>query len=376
ITSLITSLILFMVATGTVRGFAVTLTIGILASLFAALLVTRVCFSWATDTGFCKKLTFLDMSPKRIFDFLGHRRACIVGSIIVIIISLIAVPMVDPRGVDLKGGDLLTIHSTGGLTVKQVEESLSKADIGRRPIVQSQSPVGSEGEFITVRSDFETAPKVIAAIEASTGEKLPETTTESIGSAVGSEMLKTSMIALGLGLLAILVYVTIRYEFAFALGAIVALVHDLIITTGVLAITGQELSLITVGALLTIAGYSINDTIVVFDRVREGLATKRGELRDVINYSLNATLSRTILTGATTLLTVLTLLIFGGPSLSNFAFTLLIGIVVGTYSSIFIASPIVLWWARRTGTNLRREVLDIEAGRVGGASGPGTPASA
>jgi len=225
-----------------------------------------------------------------------------------------------------------------------------------------------------VRSDFGTAPKVIEAIEAGIGKKLGETTTESIGSAVGNEMLRTSGIAMALGLLAILLYVTLRYEFAFALGAIAALVHDLIITCGILALAGQEISLITVGALLTIAGYSINDTIVVFDRVREGLATKRGNVKDVINHSLNATLGRTILTGVTTLLMVVTLLIFAGSALSNFAFTLLVGILVGTYSSIFIASPIVLWWVRKTGTNLRREVLDTEAGRV--APSPGTAPAA
>ncbi|MCB0162292.1 MAG: protein translocase subunit SecF, partial [Caldilineaceae bacterium] len=196
-----------------------------------------------------------------------------------------------------------------------------------------------------------------AELEKDLGFKFEETTVDSVGSAVGSEMLRTSIMALGLGMLAILLYVTIRYEFAFALGAIVALVHDIVITMGLLTLLRAEISLITVGALLTIAGYSINDTIVVFDRVREGLRSKRGEVKDVMNYSLNSTLSRTILTGATTLFTVVVLFFFGGPALSNFSLTLIIGVLVGTYSSIFIASPIVLWWARRSGTNLRREIL-------------------
>ena len=171
--------------------------------------------------------------------------------------------------------------------------------------------------------------------------------------------------ALGLGMIAILLYVTLRFEFAFALGALVALVHDLIIVLGLVTISGLEVSLITVGAFLTIAGYSINDSIVVFDRVREGLRTKRGDVKDIMNYSLNATLARTLLTSLTTLLTLVTLYVFGGPSLNNFAFTLIAGVLVGTYSSIFIASPIVLWWARKTKTNLRREVLDSDQDKIG-----------
>ena len=118
------------------------------------------------------------------------------------------------------------------------------------------------------------------------------------------------------------------------------------------------------GAFLTIAGYSINDTIVVFDRVREGLATKRGDVKDIMNDSLNRTLARTLLTSLTTLITVVVLFVFGGPGLRNFAETLIIGVLIGTYSSIFIACPIVLWWARRSGTNLRREVLDAEMSKV------------
>ena len=131
---------------------------------------------------------------------------------------------------------------------------------------------------------------------------------------------------------------------------------------------GQELTLISVGALLTVAGYSINDTIIIFDRVREGLQTKRGEVKDIMNYSLNKTLGRTILTSGTTLFTVLVLAVFGGPALRNFALILLVGLVVGTYSSLFVASPIVLWWAKRSGTNLRRAVLDTEQSKIEGAT--------
>ena len=141
-------------------------------------------------------------------------------------------------------------------------------------------------------------------------------------------------------MIGILIYVTLRFEFSFALGAVVALLHDVIITMGVFSLIGGELSLVMVGAILTIAGYSINDTIVVFDRIREGLKHgERGSIQTLMNTSINETLGRTILTGGTTLLSVGALYFFGGAVLRDFSFAILIGILVGTYSSIFIASP-------------------------------------
>ena len=151
---------------------------------------------------------------------------------------------------------------------------------------------------------------------------------------------------------------------------IVALLHDFLMTVGIFALLGRELTLTMVGAVLTIAGYSINDTIVVFDRIRSGLRDRlSGSVAEVMNTSINETLSRTILTGGTVLLTVLALYFFGGPVLNDFAFSFLIGVIVGTYSSIFIASPIVLWWTRARGRDtsaLRREVIQqtTTAGRL------------
>ncbi|MCB1065035.1 MAG: protein translocase subunit SecD [Verrucomicrobiae bacterium] len=363
ITTLFTAAILFAVATGTVRGFAVTLMIGIIATLFSALIVTRVCFSWTTDTGFLKKLTFMNIIPSNIIDFLSKRRIAFVVSAVAFVVSLIAIFALDPRGVDLKEGDMVTFRAPDSVTKEKVVELLSDADLNLEPIVQILNPVGSDGEFVTVRTGFEKGDVVIDKLQTDLG-KLEDVSKDSVGSAVGGEMLRSSVMALGLGLLVILIYLTLRFEFAFALGAIVALFHDLVITLGITTLLGQEVSLITVGAFLTIAGYSINDTIIVFDRVREGLATKRGDVKDVMNHALNATLGRTLLTSGTTLLTVVVLFVFGGPSLKGFSLPLIVGILVGTYSSIFVAAPIVLWWARRSGTNLRREVLDNEAARI------------
>ncbi|NRB75008.1 MAG: protein translocase subunit SecD [Verrucomicrobiales bacterium] len=364
ITTLITAIILYALAAGTVKGFAITLIIGIFATLFSSLLVTRVCFNWATESNFLKKLSFMNMVPENAIDFLGKRKACLFASLIVLVVSLIVVPTMDPRGVELKGGDSITIQSAEDLSVAKISESLSSLDLGGEPIVQAQSPVGADGEFFLIRSADNTADQIVEHLQEDLGVKLEDTTVASVGSAVGKSMLISSGIALLIGIAAILVYVTFRFEFAFALGAIAALFHDLIVVAGITTLLGQEFTLITVGAFLTIAGYSINDTIVVFDRVREGLATKRGDIKDIMNDSLNRTLARTLLTSLTTLITVVVLFIFGGPGLRNFAETLIIGVLIGTYSSIFIACPIVLWWARKSGTNLRREVLDAEMSKV------------
>lgn len=371
ITTLITAIILYAVAAGTVKGFAITLIIGIFATLFSALLVTRVAFNWVTETNLLKKLSFMNMVPDKTIDFLGKRKICLVGSLILIVVSLIVVPTMDPRGVELKGGDSLTIQTDLPLSKADIENSIAKLDLGGKPIVQMQRPVGADGEFFLVRAPDNTADKIQQELAKDLNMDMKDTTVSSVGSAVGEAMLISSGTALLIGLFAILIYVTLRFEFAFALGAIAALFHDLIVVAGLTTLLGQEVTLITVGAFLTIAGYSINDTIVVFDRVREDLTSKRGDVRDIMNYALNKTLSRTLLTSLTTLLTVLVLFLFGGPGLRNFALTLIIGVVVGTYSSIFIASPIVLWWARRSGTNLRRQVLDTEQSKIDAATSQG-----
>lgn len=368
LTSLFTAIILYYVADGTVKGFAVTLVIGIGATLFAALIVTRVCFTWLMDARFFTKLTFMDFIPKRQFDFLSQGRPWIIGSLTLVAISIIAGIVMDPRGVELKGGDAITIRTDADISKDVISDSLKKLDLGAEAIVQEQRAIGEEGVFFLVRTPEDTAEKVQEHLKSDLKIDLKDTTVSSVGSAIGKSMLMTSGLALVLGIIAILIYVTLRYEFAFALGAIVALVHDVVVAFGLATLVGQELSLITVGALLTIAGYSINDTIVIFDRVREGLQTKRGDVEDIMNYSLNQTLGRTILTSATVLFTVIVLLIFGGPGLRSFSVVLLFGMIAGVYSTLFVASPIVIWWAKRSGTNLRRAVLDTELSKIEGVT--------
>jgi SecD/SecF fusion protein len=181
---------------------------------------------------------------------------------------------------------------------------------------------------------------------------------EEVSASLGSEFFGASIVALGFGLVGIFLFIAFRYELSFAVGGIIALFHDVLITIGAVVLFGGELSLIHVGAILTVAGYSINDTIVVFDRIRENLRSHKGTVAEVMNGAINATLSRTILTSLTTIITVTILSIFGGAALKDFSVMILIGLVAGTFSSIYVAAPIVLWWSQLRGSNLRREILD------------------
>jgi SecD/SecF fusion protein len=354
VTTLITALILFWKATGPVKGFAVTLTIGIVASMFSALLVTRNCFNWAIASGVLKRVTMSNLIKATNFDFLSKRRLSVGISALVILVSVLVFAVRGEKnfGIDFKGGDLLVLEGQKKVDEGDVRAALKQIDL-EESVVQTEKSSGKE--FLTIRS----APGTSDRIEKLLDEKFPEAKfrveqNDKVGKLVGDELARNSLIALGLGIIGIFIYVTARFEFAFALAAIIALLHDVILTIGAFALFGRELSLIIVGAVLTIAGYSINDTIVVFDRIREGMRTTNAvSLQFIMNRAINETLGRTILTGGTTVLSTLALYFLGGPVLHDFAFTILVGILVGTYSSIFVASPIVLWWSRWTGKKHR-----------------------
>jgi SecD/SecF fusion protein len=365
VTTLITAAILFWKASGPVKGFAISLTLGILASLFTALIVGRNCLSWFIDTGRLKRISMLHLISSKNFNFLGKGLLACMCSLALILAGAAAFYVRGDRnfGVDFKGGDLLTLSSTHAVTVGQVRDTLRPIHLDDSPIQQSQQAAKT---YITIRSPLNTSDKIEKQVVQSlpaAGFKVERS--ERVGALVGGELAKNSLAALGLGILGILIFVTFRFELSFAVGAIVALLHDVIITVGVFSLLGRELTLTMVGAVLTIAGYSINDTIVVYDRIREGLASgRRGTIEQIMNESINQTLSRTILTSTVTLIPILCLFFFGGAVLRDFSLAIIIGVVVGTYSSIFIASPIVLWWTRARGgggsggaTTLRREII-------------------
>ena len=362
VTTLITAAILFWQASGPVKGFAISLTLGILASLFTALIVGRNFLGWFVDTERLKHISMLHLISSKHIDFLGKGFLACICSLALLMAGATAFYIRGERnfGVDFRGGDLITMSAPNKIDVGQVRDALKP--IGFADASIQESAQGGKS-YITIRTPLNTsdkAEKQIIQAMPNVGFKVEGS--ERVGALVGGELAKNSLIALGLGILGILIFVTFRFELSFAVGAIVALLHDVLMTVGMFALLGRELTLTMVGAVLTIAGYSINDTIVVYDRIREGLASgRRGSIEQIMNESINQTLSRTILTSTVTLIPIFCLFLFGGPVLRDFSLAIIIGVVVGTYSSIFIASPIVLWWTRARGrstVSLRREVTE------------------
>ena len=367
---------MIVVATGAVKGFGVTLTIGILASLFSSLLITRVCFSWLEGQGL-KKLSFLSLISNRYIDFMKRRRAFIISSFVLAGLALVVLAIKKEKalGYELRGGDLMSLT---GLTEQQVQEALG--DVKSATLkngtteafgftVQTIKPLGDAKAYLNVRTNPEHGETAKAELRKDLGAAFEITDEQHAGPAVGAAALKASIWAVLIGLLGIFIYLSFRYEIPFAIGGIVALSHDVLIVAGVCALCGREIGMILIGAFLTIAGYSINDTIVIFDRIRENLRTSSSDLATVMNEAISATLSRTILTSGVTLIVVIAMYFFGGPAMNDFSFAMLVGIIIGTYSSIFVASPLVLWWAKTRKLNLQKAILDADQMRLEALSG-------
>lgn len=381
-TSLITALILFWLASGTIKGFAVTLTIGIVASLFSAILVTRVLFRWGTDLGLLKKLSFLSLIPPTKIDFLGKRK--IAFTISAIVITICAVNFYMKRdtalGVDFTGGTVIRfqLDKDTKLPVEDLNKVLEGMELKKEASATEENSAAT-GLLVSVRCDTGDAAKISAKLRESIpvlGERLPETTNadgtkvpgeykvaesaQEVSASAGSAYIKEAIIALGLGLIGIFCYIAFRFEFAFAIGGLFSTIHDVVLTLGIIVLFGSELSLLHVGAILTVAGYSLNDTIVIYDRIRERLQVATGSIEEIMNEAVNATLSRTILTAGTTIVTLIIIFFKGGPALEGFALTILVGLVIGTLSSVYVATPVVLWWGNRRGSNLREKVIASE----------------
>jgi SecD/SecF fusion protein len=366
VTTLITAVILFWRATGPIKGFAISLTLGILASLFTALIVGRNIFEALVDNSRLKKVSMLHLISAQNINFLGKGFLACMCSLALIIAGATSFYVRGEKnfGVDFRGGDLITLSSPQTIDVGQVRAALAPINLADASIQESNQ---AGKNYITVRTPLHTSDQVEKQIMSAMPQaQFKVEGADRVGALVGGELARSSLIALGLGILGILIFVTVRFELAFAVGAIVALLHDVLITVGMFSLLHRELTLTMVGAVLTIAGYSINDTIVVYDRIREGLASgRKGSIEQIMNESINQTLSRTILTSTVTLIPILCLFFFGGAVLRDFSLAIIIGVVVGTYSSIFIASPIVLWWTRARGgskVTLQREITTKRTG--------------
>ncbi|MEI6891091.1 MAG: protein translocase subunit SecD [Pontiella sp.] len=347
VTTLLTAIILFWQGSGAIRGFAVTLSAGILVSMFIVLVMTRLFFNTLADAKLLKSVKMMSFPflQNANFNFIGGRKIAATISLIIIAVtwSILFSKGDANLGVDFTGGTVTTFQFEQEQPIETVRAALAKAGFANA----SLTPMMEGGEFYMDMKLKAMEGEEIKAQDAvlAVAENSEIVKTDSVGSQIGAELKTKGIKAILYALIGIIIYISIRFEFAFAMGAIMALAHDVLITIGIYCALGNELSMPIIAALLTIVGYSVNDTIVVFDRIREDLKLEKGKsYKEIANLSINQTLTRTILTSVTTLLTVVMLLIFGGGAVKDFALALFIGILVGTYSSIFVATPVVLLW--------------------------------
>lgn len=362
ITTFLTGVILYNFGTGPVKGFALTLMVGIVSTVITALIASKVLTDLLT-----RKLDHISVGKLTIFQntkfpFISLKNKAYLFSGTLILISLISlVAHGGPKySIDFKGGTLLELHFDKPVTISAIRDALGQVRVEGTDLATSEIQFAGEGNqdalirIVKVGDMQETSNQVKAALKSKLGDAVPADDTqwvlreEMVGPTIGSELRGQAWWAIFWSLLVLLVYITIRFEFKYSLGAILALIHDPLIVLGVFSLMGEEISLTVISAILALLGYSINDTIVVFDRIREKVrkGVQSGYL-ETLNTAVNETLSRTTITSFTTLLTMLALFFFGGEVIHGFALALVIGIIVGTYSSIFVATPILVEWYNR-----------------------------
>jgi SecD/SecF fusion protein len=364
LTTLIAAVILMKLGTGPVQGFGVTLTIGICVSMFTALVVTRLIYDLLLAKGWLRTIRMLPILKVPRFPFMKWGKlTCTVSAVLILLgIGDGIVRGKKALGVDFSGGEALTFSFTRKIDEDQLRSTLDKAALGDSSIGY-QKNLAARTEVLQVVVPVGSGEKARATlIQAFPQSKLAVVGVEAVGATVGKEIQRSAIIASLLAMFMILIYVAFRYEFSFAVASVIALIHDVLITLAIYFLSGRQLTAPMVAGVLTVIGYSINDKIVIMDRIREDLKLGvHGSFRDLIDLALNQTLSRTIITGGAVILSTIALLVFGGGVINDFAFYFLVGVISGTYSSLFIASPIVLWWHRGQRPKIGSPVSSVQA---------------
>lgn len=348
-TTLIAAFMLFQFGSGPIKGFAVTLSIGLLVSLFTALFVTRTLFNILLELKLLKNLNMLRFLDNTNINFLSKRYFCYFISATLVIASIVMFihKKEDAYGIDFAGGQIQEYKFAEPVGSDAIRMALREIGLDKAIIQQFDQYPG----HIIIRTPNDTYQKVSDTFTSYFPDNSYEVLRiERVGPVVGKALRKAALFAIIFALGGILIFVGFRFKhFDFATAGVIALLHDVVITLGILIMLNRQVDLLVVTALLTIAGYSINDTIIIYDRVRENLVKNRKQnLAEVLNLSVNQTLGRTLLTTITTLLVVITIFVKGGEVLNTFALCLIIGFVAGTYSTIFIASPLVLAWQKKS----------------------------
>lgn len=361
ITTLIAGVIMIVMGSGPVRGFGVTLSIGIATSMYTALVVTRLVFDFALARG-KTKLSMLKVIGETHIDFMGWAKKAIIISSVVIIagIGYTIHRGSDTLGVDFKGGDSLVLSFDQKIPLEKLRATVTPLPGENRVGYQASLSGGVETLSVVVPEN-QGAEVEKLLMETYPEAKFTRLSLDRIGASVGAEITVGAIKALLLAMLGILFYVALRYEFSFAVGSVVALLHDILLAVAVFIMTGRQFNAPIIAALLTIIGFSINDTIVIFDRVREDIRMGvKGSLKEIFNRALNQTLARTIITSATVLLAVLALYLFGGAVINDFAFVFMVGVIVGTWSSLFISNSVVLWITKGRKPKLGASDVNVE----------------
>ena len=349
LTTLISAAILFWQGTGPVRGYAVTLSAGIIVSMYTALVVTRMVFELIATYTNVQSLKMLHILKAPNYDFLKMKGVCVTLSLLLIIGSagLFIAKGKKNFGVDFTGGASITYTFKEKVSTDDLTRTLDGAGVAQSTIQYQQVQVnGAPEEHLEIKVASDASAKATAALAAAhPAAEFKVLKEDNVGPQIGKELQRKAIIATLLSLVGIIIYVSIRFEFPFAAGAVAALLHDVLVAVGVYCALGNQLSVTMVAAVLTIIGYSVNDTIVIFDRIRELMKLNPGrKIADVANDAMNQCLSRTLLTSFATMLTVVALLVWGGGAIKDFTLILFIGMISGVYSTIYIATPVVLMW--------------------------------
>ena len=356
VTTLITAAILIWLGTGPVKGFGVTLAIGICASIFCALVVTRFQIDFLVHRIGVSRVLGLSLLPDRKIDFFRFRRPAFVASWLLVAagVASIAVHHDNILGIDFTGGDEMTVRFDEKVPTGELLQAAEARGLGEvNPVYQTL--IGEDREILKLQTRFGESRDVLAELQkAFPAAGLEEAGVTQIGAAVSGTIQTNAILSVLAALVGIMLYVALRFEIGYGVGAVVATIHDVLMTVGVFVLLGQigifvsgQFTAPMLAAILMIVGYSINDTIVVFDRVREELELNPGsDLRSIINLSISRVFPRSLLTSITTLLAASSLYVFGAGVINDFSFVFIIGILTGTFSSIFIASPVFYWWHR------------------------------
>ncbi|MGI8632479.1 MAG: protein translocase subunit SecD [Solirubrobacterales bacterium] len=382
VVTLLTAFILFVLATAGVKGFAFTLGVGTIVSLFTAVVLTQAVLGTFSRSEFMRRPSVLGVKRETRsrwgIDFMGLSRYFFSGSGVILMVGAISLATLGINlGIDFEAGTRIKASLAQEATVNQVRETLGTIDLADSEIQEVQDPAFGNTVFQidTPDTGADTGGNVQEALQdefgLTEGENAPDDAvggfqSQSVGPTFGATVANSAILAVVMSLLLISAYVAFRFQAKFAVPVVIAMIHDLLLTAGVYSLTGREVSSATVAALLTILGYSLYDTIIVFDRIRENLPRlPRAAFSQVVNTSMREVLTRSLATTFSTLLPVVALFFFGGETLRDFAFALIVGVFSGTYSSIFIASPVLNAWKEREPTyRLRRRRLLDTMGKV------------